>query len=311
MSVTHGEPCVKAVVLTWNDTEMSSRCIASLIEGGYPNLEIILVDNGSQEPCGEALAALFPTIEVVRLATNQGFTGGANAGLKHALSRGADYILFLNNDTVVAPGAVSELVAALEDDPAVGAASALLFIPGPGPRRVAFYTGTVRRDIASHIHFREDSAYDGREWPTAVTEYAPACAMMYRSHALREIGLFDETFGTNWEDYDLCLRFSDHGWTMLTVGTAHVDHLHGATTGRTSPYIVYYATRNRLICLFRYGSAWGILRNSPHIARTFMWQIRGYGLSNWRCHWAFAKGVAAFGLAIRGEAGAPAVRAAD
>jgi GT2 family glycosyltransferase len=140
-----------------------------------------------------------------------------------------------------------------------------------------------------------------RSWPTAKTDFAPACALMFRAQALRDIGLFDESFGTCWEDYDLCMRFVDAGRSFVAVGEAEVVHDHGATTGKASPYITYYFTRNRLICLSRYGRPLGVLRCSPSILRSFWWQMKEYGLSNWACHRAFARGVADFLLGVRGE----------
>jgi GT2 family glycosyltransferase len=301
-------PRVVAVVLTWNDTQMSARCIESLLANDYPNLEITLVDNGSVEPCGERLGARFPSVDVVRLPQNRGFTGGSNAGLRRALDRGAEYVFFLNNDTVVAPNAVTDLVAALEASPRAGAASALILLVEGSKRQVQFFTGTIDRNTARHVHPEDGMAVDAREWPIAETEFAPACAILFRSKALEDVGLFDESFGTNWEDYDLCIRLADGGWKILTVGSAHVDHLHGATTGRASPYITYLFTRNRLICLVRYGKPMQILRNAPFIARTFYRQVRRYGFGNWACHAAFAKAWLHFLFAVRGEKGTPRSR---
>jgi GT2 family glycosyltransferase len=139
-------------------------------------------------------------------------------------------------------------------------------------------------------------------------DFVPACAVMFRPQALREVGLFDETLFTNWEDYDLCCRLVDRGWRIITVGTAEVVHAHGQTTGRISPFITYLFTRNRLICLFRYGKPTAILWQSPRILRQFLWQVRGYGLTNWPAHRAFVRGVVDFVLGVRGKGHLPADR---
>jgi GT2 family glycosyltransferase len=124
---------------------------------------------------------------------------------------------------------------------------------------------------------------------------------MFRRAALEEVGMFDESFSTCWEDYDLCIRFNDAGWPFVTVGDAEVVHLGSVTTGRSSPYITYYTTRNRLICLFRYGHPLALLRQAPLIARSFYWQIKKYGFGNWACHKAFLRGVRDFIFGVRGE----------
>lgn len=301
---TTANPLAIAVVLTWNDTEMTGRCIQSVLDNDYRPLRVIVVDNGSFTPCGEQLKQRFPIIEPVILTKNQGFTGGCNRGLERALEMGGDYIFLLNNDTVVGRTATRQLVEALEQRPDAAAASALILYPGE-QRQVQFYTATVMRDCARHCHPEDGEFYAGRSWPTVQTDFAPACAILFRATALREVGLFDESLGTCWEDYDLCMRFGQAKRTIITVGGAEVLHDHGATTGRTSPYITYYLVRNRLICLFRYGRPLKILLSAPYIVRSFWWQVKRYGLANWACHRAFAMAQLHFLLGIRGEGHAP------
>ncbi|MBI1317909.1 MAG: glycosyltransferase [Candidatus Hydrogenedens sp.] len=301
------QPLVAAVVLTWNDTEMTSRCVASVLANDYPNTRTIVVDNGSDPPGIAILQNTFPGIDGVQLDYNTGFTGGCNAGLKHGLELGAKYLFLLNNDTIVAPRAISELVQALEARPDAGAASALLFYPGD-ERRIQFFRGTVFRDTAEHRHPDDGQLWSPEYARTVDTEFVPACALAYRAEALQQAGLFDESLFTNWEDYDLHLRLADHGWKLLTVGTAEVIHAHGQTTGKISPFITYLFTRNRLICLFRFGRLPGILRGAPHYARTLYWQIREYGWTNWAAHRAFLRGTLDFFLGVRGKGNVPTRR---
>jgi GT2 family glycosyltransferase len=300
-------PYVVAVVLTWKDTEMSARCIRSLQSNTYPHKDVVLVDNGSNPPGCPILKEQFPDIEPVQLDRNYGFTGGCNRGIERALELGADYIFLLNNDTIVHEEAIARLVEAMEARPDAALATALLLYPGE-ERRIQFFRGELQRNIARHVHPGEGQTVSEEFQRTVETEFAPACAVLFRRKALEEVGLFDERLFTNWEDYDLCCRFQDAGWKLLTVGSAEVIHAHGQTTGRISPFITYFFTRNRLICLFRHGRLPGILRESPMLARSFLWQVRAYGYDNWPAHKAFLKGFTSFLLGIRGEGGAPADR---
>jgi GT2 family glycosyltransferase len=300
-------PYVVAVVLTWNDTEMSAACIESVLANAYEPKRVVLVDNGSSPPAAPVLKQRFPHIEPVALDENAGFTGGCNRGMERALKLGADYVFLLNNDTTVHEHAIERLVDAMEQHPDAGFASALLLYPGD-EKRIQFYRGTIQRDAAQHVHPDDEQAFSDRYRETIETEFAPACAILLRARALRETGMFDESLFTNWEDYDLCLRFTDAGWKLLTVGSAEVVHAHGQTTGKISPFITYFFTRNRLICLFRYGRLSGIIRNSLFILRTVYWQIRHHGYANWPAHAAFVKGVLHFVLGVRGKGGAPSAR---
>lgn len=300
-------PYVVAVVLTWNDTDMSERCIRSVLDNDYAPKDIVLVDNGSEPPAAPVLEGRFPGLTTVRHGQNMGFTGGCNAGMQKALEMGADYVFLLNNDTIVHPAAISRLVNAMEDRPDAAFASAILLYPGE-PKQVQFYRGHIRRNAAHHVHPGDGDVMTEEHRRTIDTEFAPACAVLIRAEALKQVGLFDERLFTNWEDYDWCLRFADAGWRLITVGTAEVIHAHGQTTGRISPFITYFFTRNRLICLFRHGSLGGILLNVPFVLRSFFWQVRNHGWGNWPAHKAMWRGVADFLLGVRGKGNVPSER---
>lgn len=300
----HHEPKVVAVVLTWKDTEMATRCIESVYANSYPNKACVLVDNGSDPPGCPIVQEKFPALESVQLDRNYGFTGGCNRGMERALELGADYVFMLNNDTIIHEHAIAELVAAMESQPRCGMATPILLYPGD-EQRIQFFTGTMDRDVARHVHPGENDLLTDAHRKTVETDFAPACAPMYRAQTLREVGMFDERLFTNWEDYDLVCRMQDAGWTFLSVGTAEVIHAHGQTTGKISPFITYFFTRNRLMCLFRYGRPLGILRKSPFYLRTCYWQVRNYGFNNWPAHRAFIKGFIDFVLGIDGGDSAP------
>jgi GT2 family glycosyltransferase len=296
-------PKVAAVVVTWNDVEMACGCVRSLIETGYPNLDIIVVDNGSVEPCGERIKERFPQIELVVLPQNRGFTGGSNAGLRRGVEKGADYVQLYNNDIVVEPNTVSLLVEAFDRYPDAGVTSPLLLGTNQNGKHepVMFYMGHLDRETARHDHEPVNVPYASRSWPDIESPFVPFCATMFKADALRRVGYLDETLGTCWEDFDMCVRLSDAGYRIMTIGSARAVHFHGKTTGRASPYITYYMTRNRLICLFRHNSVPAVLRRAPLIARSFTWQMRRFGVFNWDCQRAFVLGWRDFVLGRRGE----------
>jgi GT2 family glycosyltransferase len=304
---TEHHPKVVAVVLTWNDIDMTARCVDSLIATGYPGLGIVVVDNGTNPPSCPILKQRFPAIEPVQLAENLGFTGGCNRGLMRAMDLGADYIFLLNNDTIVDEKAIEQLVQTMELMPEVGQASALLLHPG-AEKRVAFTCCRICRDSTRQDRLHENELLSDIHRKVFEGDFVPACAVMFRPQALKAVGLFDETLFTNWEDYDLCCRLVDGGWKIITDGKAEVVHAHGQTTGRISPFITYLFARNRLICLFRFGKPEAIFWQSPQILRLFYSQVRIYGLTNWPAQRAFVRGVIDFFLGVRGKGHLPANR---
>ncbi len=270
-------PLVVAAVLTWNDTEMTAACLESVLASDYPNLKVVLVDNGSAEPCGARMKERFPQIDLVVLPENRGFTGGGNACLKRGLELGAEFVQLLGNDVVIARDAITQLVRGFEGQPEVAGVSPLLL--DPGGATVQFYWGSFDRDKGAQFQYERGERLDSRDWPTRESPFIPFVCMMWRAQVLRRIGLLDESLSTCWEDYDYCVRVADAGLRLLTVTPAHAEHRGGGTTGKYSPYITYYMVRNRLICLFRYASKMGMLRQLPRIIRSFAYQARVYSSS--------------------------------
>ena len=101
---------VAAVVLGWNGREDTLACLRSLQRATYPELSIVVVDNGSTDGGPEAVAAEFPDVRLLQLGENRGFAGGVNAGADAALGDGAEAVLLLNNDATVEPGFLEPLV---------------------------------------------------------------------------------------------------------------------------------------------------------------------------------------------------------
>lgn len=296
-------PLVVAAVVTWNDTSMTAACLRSLFESDYPNLKVVLLDNGSSESCGQRLKQQFPQVDLIELPENRGFAGGGNLCLRRGLELGADYVQLIGNDSVLAKDAIGNLVRALEAQPKAAGASPLIL--NPGGETVQFYWGTINRNQCRHIHHDYGGRLDSRNWPTRESEFVPFVCMIWRASVLREVGLLDESLFVACDDYDYCVRVANAGYKLLVVGDAYAEHRSGGTTGRASPYVTYYTIRNRMTCLFRYATLGGILRGAPWVIRNFIHQIRVNG-AHWDMHRAMLLGLVDFVRGVRG-AGRPPV----
>ena len=103
-------PSVYIIVLNWNGLEDTLQCLRSLQKLTYENVKIHVVDNASDNNEAEAIAVEFPNIGVLRQSENLGFCGGCNAGMKAALAEDADFIMLLNNDAIVSPTLIDDLL---------------------------------------------------------------------------------------------------------------------------------------------------------------------------------------------------------
>lgn len=246
-------PKVSIVILNWNGYEVTRECLASLSKIDYPNYEIVLVDNGSADGSPERLAAEFPGVGVIRNKENLGFTGGNNVGIRRALQENADYVLLLNNDTVVAPQFLSKLIRAGESDKRIGLLNPKIFYFEPSNR--IWYAGgafNIWKGIASHRGAREvdRGQYDTQEEVTFIT----GCAFVIKTEVIRKIGLLDDSLFYSYEDADWTIRSLNAGYKALYVPSSVVWHKESIDVKRNAgkAFRDFYNVRNSLLLARRY-----------------------------------------------------------
>jgi hypothetical protein len=279
-------PAVAVVVLSWNRRDDTLACLRSLGAVTYPELTLVVVDNGSSDGSADAVAAEAPDAVLVRHEENRGFTGGANAGIRASLESGARAVLLLNNDMTVEPGFVEPLVAALAADPrAAAACSQILF--ADGSERVWYAGAPFRRGRGHH---GRNTAFGEPRLPASRPPYATDClcggAVMFPRGALEEIGVFDDRLFAYREDLDWSLRARAAGRHVLVVPASVVRHRVSASSGgESSPTSLYYDVRNLLVVSERHDTAGPLRRRlrraeaiGAHAAQAAASARRGEGL---------------------------------
>lgn len=235
-------PLVSVIVVNWNGLAYLQDCLASLRAQSYPALEVIVVDNGSTDGSVEYLRAEHTAgIRLVESATNTGFTGGNNLGIRAA--KGA-YVALLNNDAAAEPRWVEALVAAAEADPRVGMCASKIYVwDRPGILDCAGLL--VSGDGIGRGRARLEP--DREEFRQEEDALVPsACAALYRRSMLDEIGLFDDEFFAYCEDTDLGLRGVIAGWRCRYVPEAAVRHRYSGSSAPHSPFKAFQVERNRI-----------------------------------------------------------------
>lgn len=240
------QSAVWAVVLTHGGAEEITRaCIDSLLSQDYPCLTILLVDNASFDGSGERLRHRYPGIEYLNTGANLGYTGGNNRGIRHALERGAEYVMILNNDTVLEPQCVSRLVASAAQGARVGAvAPKILFFDAPD--RIWFAGGDYSQTRAIGSHRREFERDDPAE-PARLDEitFVTGCCFLMPAAVAREMGGFREDFFIYCEDVELSLRLRRAGYRMYYQPAARMLHREPPRRDLASPFATMHRDRNR------------------------------------------------------------------
>jgi FkbM family methyltransferase len=252
-SVTGARPRVAVVVLSYNGRDLTLSCIESLRASDWPETEIVVVDNHSEDDSVAAIRSEAPEVTLIENASNLGFPAGSNVGIRHALERGCDYVFLLNNDATVAPDCIRRLVEAAEDDGAARILCPLVYYADPpdliwyagsewDPAKIynGGYHGRGERDVGQ---------FDGVH-PTGV---ATGAAVFVARELFEKIGLLDESLFLQAEDVEYSARATRAGFGVSVVSGAKVrHHVSAASGGEFSPLTSYYCLRNGLHISRRY-----------------------------------------------------------
>ena len=242
------EPRVSIIILNWNGLEATRECLLSLRKMDYRNFEVVVVDNGSVDSSPERLAEEFPEIRLIRNGRNLGFAGGCNAGMRDALARGAPYALLLNNDTVVAPDFLSQLMVVAEGDPKIGALNPKIYF-FDRPDRINYAGGVHKwwRLFPKTIGLREKD--EGQFSQLQEVTFLSGCAMLIKAEVLRRIGVFEEVYFHFYEDIEWSLRATRAGFKCVFVPGAMIWHKEHFDTSRNhrNGFIEFYLARNNIV----------------------------------------------------------------
>jgi GT2 family glycosyltransferase len=236
---------VDIVILNFNQEQDTSECILSLKRMGYKRYRVILVDNGSGGGSGLKIKERFNEIQLLQSKENLGFAGGCNFGIKRSLDDDmTDYILLLNNDTIVGENLLDSLLEIARMDEAIGIIGAVNFYYDKPDQvhmaghRFLWWLGIQRRVLDIDSKFKE-------------LQSVSACCMLIKKEIIRRIGFLDERFFIYYEDSDFCLRAKRAGFKTVAAKDAKVWHKISRIFGIRNSREYYIYTRNQPLFMLK------------------------------------------------------------
>jgi hypothetical protein len=251
-AVEAAQPSVLVVILNWNGWEDTLTSVDSVLRLDYPNLRVLVIDNGSKDESVARLQTIHDDrVELLELPETLGYTGGCNEGMKRALVRGMQYVWLLNNDTVVKDKVtLRSLIALAESDPKIGLVSPRVAVLGD-EQRFTYCGGICSMDpfIYDKTHDPDEARRWAREYPNA--GLVMGTALLVKCSMIREIGMLDESFFAYYEDNDYSYRSSLAGYRNVMDENSTVHHAEKDESNNPfaiKPHYWYYLARNE--CLF-------------------------------------------------------------
>ena len=240
-------PKVTVIILNWNGKEDTLECLASVKKIDYSNFEILLVDNGSVDDSVEAVSEHYPDVTLLQTGDNLGYAGGNNVGIRYALDNKAEYVLLLNNDTVVDVQLINALIVAskaIVNRAIMG--GKIYYYAQPD---TLWYAGA--RWIPDKLDFehiglgqKDTKIFD----ELTKTDYVTGCLMFVPAEIFRQVGLLDEDFFLIYEETDWCYRAKKYGYDCYYIPTVKIWHKVSVSFGGSqSPIFEYFMARNRLL----------------------------------------------------------------
>ena len=243
---------VITVILNTNRREDTLACLDSLALSTYPHHSSIVLDNDSTDGSVEAIRTRFPQVEIIPLAENRGYAGNNNVGIRAALDRGADWVLVLNEDTVLDPECIAQMVRVGESDLLIGILGPMVYHYDE-PDVIQTAGGRFGRHLAA-THLAQNEPDLGQFPKPHQVDWISGCAILVRQATMGDVGILDERFFYYWEETEWCLRAGKSGWKIIHVPQARLWHKGVQRDYRPGPSVTYYNTRNRFLMLAKHGA---------------------------------------------------------
>ena len=252
-------PKVFAIIINWNGDKDTIQCLNSLLSVRYDNLNVVISDNGSRQESLDAIRHWLSknppgmggngpvAYALLENGRNLGFTGANTVGIKLAVERGADYVLFLNNDTTVSPDFLSRMIAVSEGNAKYGILGCKILsasTQGQEAERIWSLGGYkwhcgIPLNIAS-------GKLDRPKWKGVIeNDLINGCCMLIRRPVIDQIGVQDDALFFGMDDVEYSFRAMKHGWQNAIVLDAQIHHIGSHSVGG-SPVQAYYLFRNML-----------------------------------------------------------------
>ena len=293
-------PKIAIIILNWNGWKDTIECLESLYQITYPNYDVILVDNGSEDDSIKKIIeyckglikidskffvynpgnkpinlieftkeeAEIPetkakrimhyssnqTLIVIKNEKNYGFAEGNNIGIKFALKTlNSEYILLLNNDTVVHRDFLNKLIEITESNAKIGIVGPAIYeysnqneVQSAG---VNFHWNTARQKVlkTDKINYKQQSSH--RE-----VDYVAGCCLLVKRKLIDKIGYLDSLYFAYWEEVDWCVRAKKLDYNIVCVLNTKIWHKGSITSNKLSGFHEYYMTRNMFLFMKKHAS---------------------------------------------------------
>lgn len=260
---------VYIVTLNWNGLADTLECLESLQNLTYPNVNIVVVDNNSKDNQAAEISRRFPQVNVLAQSENLGFCGGCNVGMKFAVESEADFVMLLNNDTLVPTDLIENLLTGLKFLKNVGAVSPII-LEYPKTEEIWFSKAVWNdRTAKFRLALINETYEELKNKAPYQTEFACGCCLLVSKETIETVGLLDERYFAFYDEAEWCARMNRNDLKSYVIPSAFIYHkVSKSTPGLISTYLL---SRNRLLWMKENLSKRKALSSIPYLLKELIW----------------------------------------
>ena len=253
---------IAVIIINWKKYDFTCKCIESVLNSSFKNFKIILIDNESQKDLSHEFKKN-KKIYIIKNEKNEGFARANNQGIKYSLKNGFDYILLLNNDTLIKNNLLGSLI---KQSNSLNQKIIQPLILNYDGSKIWNAGGTINKFFGTFKTYKKGESFKNFKTNLDLTDWFTGCCVLIKSEIFTDIGYFDERFFAYYEDVDFSIRLKSKGYSVAMMNDSYLQHFESASSkssnqneGNLSSYVHYLNIRNHILLLKKHSKSFNVL----------------------------------------------------
>ena len=253
---------IAIIIINWKKYDLTLNCIDSVLKSSYKNFKIILIDNEAQNSFPDEINKS-EKIKIIKNENNEGFSKANNQGIKYSIKNGFDYVLLLNNDTLIKNDLIDSLIQQSSNLNQKIIQPLILNYDGT---KIWNAGGKINNFFGTFETLKKGKSFKNFKSDKNLTEWFTGCCVLIKLEIFNHVGYFDERFFAYYEDVDFSIRLKKMGYSIALMTNSYLQHYESASSksinkseGNLSPHVHYLNIRNHILLLKKHSKSFNLI----------------------------------------------------
>ena len=253
---------IAVIIINWKKNDITLNCIHSVLKSSYKNFKIILIDNESQNSFPDEINKS-EKIQIIKNENNEGFSKANNQGIKYSIKNGFDYVLLLNNDTLIKNDLIDSLI---QQSSTLNQKIIQPLILNYDGSKIWNAGGKINNFFGTFQTLEKGKGFKNFKRYRTYTDWFTGCCVLIKLEIFNHVGYFDERFFAYYEDVDYSIRLKKMGYSIALMTNSYLQHYESASSksmnkieGNLSPYVHYLNIRNHILLLKKHSKSFNLI----------------------------------------------------